>query len=44
MKSCALVTTPTAWCVPRSLSLLTRNSLASTQMVGSSRSSPLASS
>jgi hypothetical protein len=38
MKSCALVTTPNAWCVPRSLSLLTTNSDESTQIVGSSRS------
>src|SRR4028119_1220825 len=38
MKSCAFVTTPNAWCVPRSLSLLTTNSLESTQIVGSSRS------
>src|SRR5918992_3555365 len=40
MKSCALVTTPNAWCVPRSLSLLTTNSEESTQIVGSSRSDP----
>ena len=40
MKSCALVTTPNAWCVPRSLSLLTTNSDESTQIVASSRSEP----
>src|SRR6185312_1079489 len=38
MKSCAFVTTPNAWCVPRSLSLLTPHTDESTQMVGSSRS------
>ena len=40
MKSCAFVTTPKAWCVPRSLSLLTTNSSESTQIVDSSRSEP----
>ena len=40
MKSCAFVTTPKAWCVPRSLSLLTTNSEESTQIVASSRSEP----
>ena len=40
MKSCAFVTTPNAWCVPRSFSLLTTNSDESTQIVGSSRSVP----
>src|ERR1700680_3532372 len=40
MKSCAFVTTPNAWCVPRSLSLLTTNSDESTQIVGSSRIDP----
>src|SRR5918911_892782 len=43
MKSCAFVTTPKAWCVPRSLSLLTTNTELSTQIVGSSRSEPSAS-
>ena len=38
MKSCAFVTTPNAWCVPRSFSLLTTNSDESTQIVASSRS------
>ena len=33
MKSCAFVTTPKAWCVPRSFSLLTTNSDESTQIV-----------
>src|SRR5205809_234816 len=37
MKSCALVTTPYAWCVPRSRSLLTTNSVWSTHTVVSGR-------
>src|SRR5688572_25517034 len=40
MKSCAFVTTPNAWWVPRSLSLLTTNSEESTQIVASSRIDP----
>src|SRR4051812_27181819 len=43
MKSCAFVTTPNAWCVPRSFSLLTTNSSESTQIVESSRNVPSAS-
>src|SRR2546425_8310984 len=39
MKSWAFVTTPYAWCVPRSRSLLTTNSVWSTQIVVSGRSS-----
>ena len=40
MKSCALVTTPNAWCVPRSFSLLTTNSVWSTQIVISGSGGP----
>ena len=40
MKSWALVTTPYAWWVPRSLSLLTTNSVWSTQMVMSGAGAP----
>lgn len=39
MKSCALVTTPNAWCVPRSRSLFTTNSVWSTQIVVRGRTS-----
>src|SRR5690606_15273894 len=39
-KSWALVMTPNAWCVPRSLSLLTTNSEVSTAIVVSGRISP----
>src|SRR5690606_14205969 len=40
MKSWALVTTPNAWWVPRSLSLVTTNSVWSTQMVSSGSGRP----
>src|SRR2546430_3564926 len=39
MKSWAFVTTPYAWCVPRSRSLVTTNSVWSTQIVVSGRRS-----
>ena len=40
MKSWALVTTPYAWWVPRSLSLFTTNSVWSTQIVMSGAGAP----